>query len=120
MKKAQKNLPTMLFDGECGFCRRRIGKWSRITGELVQYASYQEAISRYPDLSAQQFAKSVHLILPDGTVFAGAHAVFKTLHLSGRWPSLLRLYESSPLFAYLAEWIYRIVACHRGLLSIFL
>ena len=113
----------MLFDGDCSFCRRwvqKAQKWTHINGEEVRYASYQEAVSRYPQITPQQCTKSVHLILHDGTVFAGAHAIFKALDLSDRCPLLLRLYENSPLCAYLAEWVYRIVAGHRDLLSRFM
>jgi predicted DCC family thiol-disulfide oxidoreductase YuxK len=119
MEKNQNSLPIMLFDGNCDFCRSWIGKWKRITGKQVLYAPYQEALPKYAHVTAQQCAKSVHLILPDGTVHAGAHAVFKALDLSGRCPILLHLYERSPLCAHLSEWLYQIVAGHRPLFSKF-
>jgi predicted DCC family thiol-disulfide oxidoreductase YuxK len=34
----------MLFDGDCGFCRRWIGKWKELTGDRVRYAPYQLAL----------------------------------------------------------------------------
>jgi predicted DCC family thiol-disulfide oxidoreductase YuxK len=117
MKEDTENLPVMLFDGDCGFCRRWIRKWRIQTGDRVRYAPYQQAMARYPQLTEQQCAAAVQLILPDGTVFSGAHAVFRALDLGGRYPWLLRLYEKRPWFATVAEWFYQLVAHHRVFFS---
>ena len=63
--------------------------------------------------------EAVQLILPEGAVFSGAHAVLKALALSGRYRSLLRMYEKLPLCASLAEWFYQLVAHNRMLFSKF-
>ncbi len=112
-------LPTMLFDGDCGFCRRWIRKWNKITGDRVRYAPYQQALAQFPQLTEQQCAAAVQLIMPDGTLFSGAHAVFRALDLGGRYRWLLRLYESRPLFAAVAERLYQLVAHHRVFFSKF-
>jgi predicted DCC family thiol-disulfide oxidoreductase YuxK len=119
MNENRNSIPTLLFDGNCGFCRRWVRKWHCVTGERVRFLPYQEAISQYPQVTAQQCAEAVQLILPEGTVFAGAHAVFKALELSGRYRSLLRMYEKLPLCATLAEWLYQLVARNRMLFSKF-
>ena len=107
----------MLFDGECGFCKRWIRRWQALTGPLVRYAPYQEVLARYPQVKRGQCEAAVRLILPDGSVFSGAHAVFKALALAGRCAWLLRLYEKAPLFAPAAERGYQLVAHHRVFFS---
>ncbi len=113
------NLPIMLFDGDCGFCRRWIRRSSKLTGDRVRYAPYQEALIRYPQLTAQRCAAAVQLVLPDGTVLSGAHAVFRALDSAGKYRWLRRLYERRPLFARLAERFYQLVAHHRLFFSKF-
>ncbi len=71
--------PTLVFDGDCGFCRYWIARWRRVTGDLVEYAPYQEVAGYYPEIPVESFAKSVQLILPDGGVTSGAEAVFGAL-----------------------------------------
>ncbi len=117
MTEAEHNLPTLLFDGDCGFCRRWIRRWNKLTGSQVRYLPYQEALARYPQLTQQQCAAAVQLVMPDGAVLPGAHAVFRALDLGGKHRWLLRLYETRPLFAALAERLYQLVAHHRLFLS---
>jgi lipase maturation factor 1 len=105
--------PTMLFDGDCGFCRCWIRRWETLTGDRVRYVPYQQALARYPQVTEQQCAAAVQLILPDGTVFSGAHAVFRALDLAGRHRWLLRTYERCTLFARVTERFYQLVARHR-------
>ena len=112
-------VPTLLYDGDCGFCRRWIAKWTRLTAGKVDYAPYQEAISAYPQVTESQCEEAVQLIMPDGEVFSGARAVFKALALGGRFSRLLWLYEKLPLFGRLTEFFYRFVARHRTLYSKF-
>ena len=106
--------PLMVFDGQCGFCRIWIEYWKRLTGEQVEYAPYQEAAGKFPDIPRENFQRAVHLILPDGSVFSAAKAVFRTLALvPGRgWTP--RAYERVPGFAAITELIYRWIAEHRS------
>jgi predicted DCC family thiol-disulfide oxidoreductase YuxK len=119
MKEDTGNLPVMLFDGDCGFCRRWVRKWNKLTGEQVRYAPYQRTVARYPQLTEHQCAAAVQLVMPDGTVCSGAHAVFRALDLGGRCRWLLRLYESRPLFAAVAERLYQLAARRRFFFSKF-
>jgi lipase maturation factor 1 len=120
MKADAEPCPTMLFDGDCGFCRRWIRKGKELTGDRVCYAPYQETLPRYPQLTEEQCAAAVQLIMPDGAVFSGAHAVFRALDLGGRYRWPRRLYERHPLFARVAEGLYRLVAHHRVFFSNFI
>ena len=77
--------PLMLFDGDCHFCRRWIERWRDMTGEEVEYASFQEAGARFPEIPRREFERAVQLVETDGTVVGGAEAVFRSLAY-GRGP----------------------------------
>ena len=106
--------PTLLWDGECGFCARWIRRWQKATGDAVEYRPYQEALSEFPQVSRADCAAAVQLILPDGLVFAAAHAVLQALALGGRAKRLLALYERCGIFRWCAETAYRFVAANRS------
>jgi predicted DCC family thiol-disulfide oxidoreductase YuxK len=108
--------PVLVYDGDCSFCRLWIDYWRQLTGDAIEYAPFQEAADRYPNIPRESFAKSVQLIFPSGEVRSGAHAVFETLAVdpSRRW--LLSLYQHLPGFAALTEAGYRFVAGHRSFL----
>ena len=90
--------PTMLWDGECGFCSHWIQRWEKATGDTVEYHPYQEALSDFPQVAEEDCKKAVQLVLTDGLVLAGAHAVLKSLAMGGRAKRLFPLYERSPIF----------------------
>jgi predicted DCC family thiol-disulfide oxidoreductase YuxK/uncharacterized membrane protein YphA (DoxX/SURF4 family) len=109
----------LVFDGDCGFCRRWIARWQWATGEAVDYLPFQdESVARlFPEIPRQTFEQSVQLVLPDGRVFSGAHAVFRTLALGGRERWLVWCYQRMAPFAWLCELAYKQVAAHRSFLS---
>ena len=104
--------PLLLFDGDCGFCRRWIQRWKQMTGNRLDYAASQEAGGRFPEIPKEAFARSVQLVTPDGEVFEGAEAVFRSLALGGH-PVPLALYRRIPGARPVAELLYRLVARHR-------
>lgn len=108
---------TLLFDGDCRFCRRWIRKWEDMTRESISYRPYQEALSSFPQVSEKDCKSAVQLILPDQKVYSGAHAVFKALALGGRLRWLLWMYEHVKIFARISESIYSLVAHHRTFFS---
>src|SRR6185437_3357586 len=63
--------------------------------------------SQYPQISRKSFAEAVQLVRPDGTVASGAQAAFEALGMK-------KTYESSRVFAFFAEALYRFVARHRN------
>lgn len=109
----------ILWDGDCGFCRRttvwimREDKWHRF-----EAIPYQQAPSppMTPELRAA-CAESVHVIKEDGTIVRNGRAVLFILENIRRAP-LARLLALPP-FIWLVEWGYRIVAKHRILFSRF-
>jgi predicted DCC family thiol-disulfide oxidoreductase YuxK len=109
--------PLLIFDGDCGFCRKWIARWQRLTGERVDYAPYQEVGGRFPQIPAQQFEKAVQLVDPNGTVLSGAHAVFATLSTRPGLRWMLGAYRHVPGVAWVTEAVYRVVARNRRLFS---
>jgi len=109
--------PVLLYDGDCGFCRRWIESWRRATGERVEYAPYQEAAERFPQISQSEFTREAKLVEADGTVYGGAEAVLRALiHAPGRaWAYWC--YRRIPGFGLSSRIVYRFVAGHRRGLS---
>ncbi len=109
--------PLLVFDGECGFCRRWIERWRAATGERVDYAPYQEVAERFPEVPHDAFERAIQLVDTDGTVYSGAEAALRALAtVPGRGAALLA-YRRVPGFAAVAERVYRAVAAHRTILS---
>jgi len=109
----------MVFDGECQFCRFWIHRWQRLTGNHVEYLPFQDSRigAQFPELPRSGFEQSVQFIEPDGTVYSGAEAVFRSLAVNPRTRFWLRLYENVPGFRPLTEAFYRFVANHRTTFS---
>jgi predicted DCC family thiol-disulfide oxidoreductase YuxK len=86
--------PTLIYDGECGICQQAVTlvkRWDR--EHILRFVPFQDeaAVARF-DITLPALAAAMHLILPDGRVYAGADAV----------PELLRLFPGkrwlAPLF----------------------
>jgi predicted DCC family thiol-disulfide oxidoreductase YuxK len=87
--------PTLIYDGECGLCRQaveRLTRWDR--EHVLRFVPFQDGpgVARF-EIAPPALAAAMHLVLPDGRVYAGADAV----------PELLRLLPGkrwlAPLFA---------------------
>jgi predicted DCC family thiol-disulfide oxidoreductase YuxK len=104
----------MIWDGECHFCKRWIERWREITAGKVDYATYQDAAARFPEISIEQFKRAVAFIEPDGKAFFAAEAVYRSLRYrsSRRW--LAWSYDRVPGFAAASELAYKFIARHRG------
>jgi predicted DCC family thiol-disulfide oxidoreductase YuxK len=105
--------PLLIFDGDCGFCRKWIARWRSWTKDRVSYAPYQETASRFPQIDPKAFQDAVHLVEEGGKVSRAAEAVFRSLAYSPRlrWP--LWLYLHIPGFRRISETVYAFVASHR-------
>lgn len=109
--------PLMIWDGECHFCRRWIERWREITGDQVNYETSQRVGDRFPEILSEQFLRSVVLIAPDGAVFCGAEAVFRSLQCRASKKWMAWSYYHVPGFAPVSEAFYRFVSLNRRFAS---
>jgi predicted DCC family thiol-disulfide oxidoreductase YuxK len=105
--------PLLLFDGDCGFCRFWVARWRATLRDQVDFAPAQQEVSRLPQITEQAWRRSVQLVMPEGMVYGGAEAVFRTLvYFPGRrW--MLAVYRYLPGARPASEAAYRLVADHR-------
>lgn len=103
----------VLWDGECGFCRRSVD-WllARDRDGRLEAVPYQMAPAppMTPELR-QACARAVHLVEPDGRVWSAGRAVLRALEIVGYrvWPRVLRW----PPFIWFIELGYWVVARNR-------
>jgi len=118
----EKNIhsgPTMLYDGDCGFCQRWISRWQKKNGANIEYAPHQEARKNFPGVSEEDCKEAIQLIMPDGSRTSGAHAIFKAMEIGGSSWLLHWLYEHMRFFGSASEVGYQWIAHHRLFLSKF-
>jgi len=109
--------PVLIYDGDCGICLYWVNYWQGLTGDSVEYRPYQVVAGNYPDISLDEFRRSIQYITPDGEVCSGAKAVYVLLKDRLPYKFYLLLYRFLPGFALLAEWAYTFFSKRRGLLS---
>lgn len=109
--------PLLIYDGDCGFCRRWIGFCKSLTEEKIEYAPFQQVADQFPEIREEEFLASVQLVEPNGKFSKAAEAVFRTLaYVPGKkW--MLWSYEKVPGFARISEWCYCFVAQRRTFFS---
>lgn len=113
----EREKPLVIFDGDCGFCRKSVEGWRASTGERVAYAPYQELAGQFPEVPIGEFKNAVQFIDVDGRRYGGAEAVFRVMaYVPGkRW--WLTLYRGVPGFGAISRRAYAWVANNRRLMS---
>jgi predicted DCC family thiol-disulfide oxidoreductase YuxK len=106
----------LLYDGQCGFCKKWVAYVQTRIQKGIQFFSYQDKGHEYPHLKEDDFQKKVHLI-DDDTVWVGAAAVYKVVSFSKWWGWLWWMYCRIPGFNCVSEWGYSWVASHRSRVS---
>jgi lipase maturation factor 1 len=110
--------PTLIYDGECGFCSRWIERWRVSTGNQVDYLTSREAAPRFPEISERELADAVQWVGQDGERLSGAPAIFAALaNSSASARALQSLYRETPAFARPVDAVYAVVARNRMLFS---
>lgn len=106
----------VLWDGDCGLCRRLARSLQRRIAKRPMYLLPYQAVSAElaPELRAA-CADALHVVKEDGTILEAGRAVTAILAAAG-WRRLARLARSR-LGSRLVESGYRIVARHRRRLS---
>ncbi|MGI8893042.1 MAG: thiol-disulfide oxidoreductase DCC family protein, partial [Bacteroidia bacterium] len=69
----------MVWDGECGFCHYWIIRWKMITGDKIEYNTFQNVAGNFPDIPVDRFREAVRLIETDGSISSGPKAAFRSL-----------------------------------------
>ena len=105
--------PLLVFDGDCAFCRMWVDYWSGLTGDRVEYAPWQTAAGRFPNVPRSDLQKAVQYF-DDGQRYQGAEAVFHLLASVPGWRWTLWHYQHIPGFAAFTKWLYAYVASHRN------
>jgi lipase maturation factor 1 len=106
--------PVLIYDGDCTFCAYWARYWHKLTGDRVEYRTYQDAAANYPEIPISDFQRAVQYVTPDGRIESAAKASFLTLsHAPGNgiW---LALYRRLPGFGAAAEFAYAFIASHRA------
>jgi len=109
--------PLLVWDGDCGFCRRSLEYIRDRAGDHLHYAPFQHVHRYFDGIDQADFERGVHLVEPDGLHYSGAEAIFRALGRApddGTWQSL---YDRVPGFSTLTERVYRFVADNRPLVS---
>ncbi|HXJ94539.1 MAG TPA: lipase maturation factor family protein [Terriglobia bacterium] len=109
--------PLLLFDGDCGFCRYWVARWRILTRGALDFAPAQAEASRFPKISKEAWSRSVQLVTPEGEIYSGAEAVFRSLAYAPEHAWKLGVYRHLPGAKPVCEWAYRTVAAHRNLFS---
>ena len=108
----------MIWDGECGFCRRAVDWFTRHDREQVFRAlPFQDAPpGMLTPAQRQRAERAILVIAPDGRYRSAGRAVLFALQEIGWHPWLARLAQKKPL-VWLVELGYWLVARNRPLLS---
>src|SRR5260221_4817645 len=85
---ADRTRPTLVYDGDCGFCRRSVDllrRWDREHRIALVPFQDQASVAAF-GIPLPALAAAMHLVLPppDARVLAGADAVPESLHLLPR------------------------------------
>lgn len=98
--------PIVWFDGDCAFCRHQVDRLLYLCGWRADASPLQSS------LRPGETVEEMKLQMPDGELFGGAEAVFRTLALSPLFRPLLWLYLI-PGIRQILNFGYRVVAQNR-------
>ena len=104
---------TVVYDGECPFCRRwaeRLGGWGRDTVRVVPLQNPRAQVITGKPVS--ELLRAMHFVRADGAVFVGARAVREAL-VHVRWGWLIRAVTSVPGSMAIAGRVYAKLAARR-------
>jgi predicted DCC family thiol-disulfide oxidoreductase YuxK len=104
----------VLYDGHCAFCEASVATLLRVVGPArLSLRSFQEpqALRAFPGIDLAACRERLHVVAPDGRVFAGAEALARCLALRP-W-GLVALAYYVPGVAWIAERAYAAVAARR-------
>jgi predicted DCC family thiol-disulfide oxidoreductase YuxK len=107
---------TLVYDGNCGFCKYWLVKWRKITNQEklnLEYVAFQDKYQNFPDISLERFKEAVQLIEPNGKVYTGPYAAFYSLHLANKYRFFNRWYIHNKWFQQFSDKAYQLIASNR-------
>jgi predicted DCC family thiol-disulfide oxidoreductase YuxK len=105
--------PTLVFDGDCGFCTRSADFARRLLPDACRVASWQTTDLDSIGVTSARAQREVLWISDSGAVVGGARAVAAALRAAGGLWALLGLLLLVPPLSWLAQAVYRVVAANR-------
>jgi predicted DCC family thiol-disulfide oxidoreductase YuxK len=105
--------PTLVFDGDCGFCTRSAEVARRVLPAGVAVTAWQFADLAALGTTAQRAQREALWIGADGRVAGGATAVSRALRATGGVWLVLGWLLAVPPVSWLARVVYRVVAANR-------
>ena len=111
--------PVIVYDGECNFCIAQIERIRQMDSKnQFEYLPRQDpsADKRFPVLQSIDFNTGMRLIMPAGTNYAGADAIYQ---IARRLPgiNIIAWLYCVPGINQIAKAVYAWVAKNRGRLS---
>ena len=109
-----KDKPVLIWDGKCGFCKYWVTRWQNMTGDSIEYRTFQQAAADFPDIPLKEFKKASRLIETDGSVYAGPDSAYRSYDYSSKkeYP-YHRWYTQNATFRKLSDHGYNFIAKHR-------
>ena len=119
MTSALPGKSTVVFDGDCSFCRRWVARIARRdpngTFEFVPRQT-EGLTKRFPKLAEGDFNTGMRLITPDDVIHVGADAAYQIARRLRYWNRVAWLYHV-PGIHWLTRSGYAWIAAHRQSLS---
>ena len=115
MTKASPRKSTLVYDGNCSFCRRWVARIARSdrSGTFELVARQTEGLTqRFPKLAEGDFNTGMRLITPDDVIHVGADAAYQIARRLRYWRRIAWLYHV-PGIHYLTRTGYAWIAAHR-------
>jgi len=109
--------PVVIYDGECGFCRRWVARAKPKLRGRIDFLPSQAAGDPFPEIPREALAEAVQLIDTDGSVKKGAAAILRAMSARPTGKAGWWCYRHVPGVAPVAERMYRFVAGHRRFFS---
>ena len=110
----------LLYDAQCGFCKKWIIHWKRLSGHAVSIIPLQDYDLSKTQITIEQLKTRIHFINTDNSnplVYTGAKAVLYTLYLGGHYRWLWYLYRWVMPFRWICESVYWLIARNRNVFT---
>jgi predicted DCC family thiol-disulfide oxidoreductase YuxK len=103
----------LIWDGDCGFCKFWKTRWEEKTQGIIQFSTYQEVASEFPDIPLKEFKKASRLIEPDGKIYSGPDSAYRSMwHAGNKFQH--RLYRKKYWFRNFSDHAYNHIAKNRS------